>query len=237
MTENPIIVALDAPTLSDAKSLATALAGEVGAFKIGLELFNAVGPSVFSAVRECVGDGCRIFYDAKFHDIPNTVAGAVRTAGAHRLWMVNIHASGGAEMMRAAVDAARSASLFPPLVIAVTVLTSIDQQALTDELGVDRPIKGHVVSLAKLAQECGCDGVVSSPQEIAAIRQACGPEFLIVTPGVRPAGAAVGDQKRVATPEEAIAAGANYIVVGRPITGSIDPGGAARMILSSLGRG
>jgi len=237
MTDNPIIVALDAPTLDAAVALVNRLEGTVGAYKIGLELYNAAGPAVFRAIRSAAGDDCRIFYDAKFHDIPNTVAGAIRAAGAHKLWMINVHASGGGAMMRAAVDASKGASLFPPLVIAVTVLTSIDQTTLTDELGVGRSVADQVVALALLAKDAGCDGVVASPIETAAIRAACGDDFLIVTPGVRPAGAELNDQKRVMTPAQAMAAGANYLVIGRPITGSLDPAGAAAIILSELERG
>ena len=147
MTHNPIIVALDAPTLDRAVDLVARLEGQVGAYKIGLELYNVAGPAVFRAVRDAAGDDCRIFYDAKFHDIPNTVAGAIQAAGAHKLWMVNVHASGGSAMMRAAVESSRGASLFPPLVIAVTVLTSIDQASLTNELGVVRSVTEQVVAL------------------------------------------------------------------------------------------
>jgi orotidine-5'-phosphate decarboxylase len=237
MIDNPIIVALDAPTLKAAISLVERLEGAVGAYKIGLELYNVAGPAAFDAVRAAAGDDCRLFYDAKFHDIPNTVAGAIRAAGAHKLWMVNVHAGGGSAMLRAAVDASKAASLFPPLVIAVTVLTSIDQTALNNELGVGALVSEHVVRLAQLAKSAGCAGVVASPQETAAIRHACGSDFLIVTPGVRPAGADLNDQKRVMTPADAIAAGANYLVIGRPITGSLDPAGAAKMILAELSQG
>jgi orotidine-5'-phosphate decarboxylase len=232
--DNPLIVALDAPTLGKALELATQIGPHVGAFKIGLELYNAAGSAAFDALREAAGADVKIFYDAKFHDIPNTVAGAVRAACRHNVWMTNVHASGGSAMMRAAVDAAKSADK-PPLVIAVTVLTSIDGATLNGELGVSRSVADQVVALAKLAQESGCDGVVASPQETAAIRAACGEGFVIVTPGVRPAGASVDDQKRVMTPAEAIKQGATYLVVGRPITGAADPAAAAAAILAELG--
>jgi orotidine-5'-phosphate decarboxylase len=233
---NPIIVALDVPTADQSVTLAKELAGEVGAVKVGLQLYNAVGPDIFAKLRANAGKDLRIFYDAKLMDIPNTVAGAVRAAGAHGLWMINVHATGGAAMMRAAVAAAHETTLFPPLVIAVTVLTSISPEALANELGVSETLQDHVVRLARLAQECGCDGVVASPHEIAAIRAACGRDFLIVTPGVRPRGTDHGDQKRVMTPEEAVTAGADHIVVGRAITASLDPLGVTRMIRESLPR-
>jgi orotidine-5'-phosphate decarboxylase len=215
--------------------MALKLNGHVAGFKIGLELVNAAGFDVFDRLREAVGDDIKIFYDCKFHDIPNTVAGASRAAARRGLWMFNIHASGGPEMMKASVAAAREAAPGnPPLVIAVTVLTSIDQRNLTDALGVNRSVGDHVVSLARMAQDCGCDGVVASPHEVAAIRQACGDGFLLVVPGVRPVGADIGDQKRVMTPREAVAAGADYLVIGRPITGAPDPLAACEAINADL---
>jgi len=228
--KNPILVGLDVPTVEQAEALAAQLYRMVSGFKIGLELFNAAGPAIFERVRNAAGGEARIFYDAKFHDIPNTVAGAVRAATKHDLWMVNVHASGGKAMMQAAVDAAHSAER-PPLVIVVTVLTSLDDTALQDELGVKRSSEEQVVALARLAQEAGCDGVVASPKEIKAVKAACGADFLVVTPGVRPAGAEMGDQKRVATPGQAVRDGAVYIVVSRPIIAAPDPVSAARAIL------
>ncbi|MDR3709348.1 MAG: orotidine-5'-phosphate decarboxylase [Capsulimonadaceae bacterium] len=236
-TVNPIIVAVDVPAIEPAIGLVRSLAPHVGAFKVGLELFNAVGARIFDALREAAGGGVNIFYDAKFHDIPNTVAGAVRAAVRHNIWMTNIHASGGSAMMKAAVEAAQTASGQRPLVIAVTVLTSIDDATLSGELGVNRTAAEQVVALARLAQDSGCDGVVASPRETSAIREACGPEFVIVTPGVRPVGAALGDQKRVMTPAEAIAQGASYLVIGRPITGAPDPAQAAIAIGREIGIG
>jgi orotidine-5'-phosphate decarboxylase len=235
MKHNPIIIPLDTPTLEQAVELARLLKPYVGAFKIGLELFNVAGLNAFDAVRRAAGDDVKIFYDAKFHDIPNTVAGAVRAAVKNNVWMVNVHATGGLAMMRAAVDAAHKDNPTPPLVIAVTVLTSIDAVALTNELGVSRTPEEQVVALSKLAQEAGCDGVVASPKETAAIRKACGGGFVIVTPGVRPAGASLDDQKRVMTPSQAIAEGATYLVIGRPITASADPVRTSKAILEEMG--
>lgn len=231
---NPIIVALDVPSLDAATCLANVVGPYVGAFKVGLELYNAVGAQAFDALRDAAGDEVKIFYDAKFHDIPNTVAGAVRAAVRRRVWMLNVHASGGFAMMRAAVDAAQAAEGARPLVIAVTVLTSIDDAVLSGELGVQRTAAEQVVSLARLAREAGCDGVVASPRETRLIREACGPDFVIVTPGVRPAGASLDDQKRVMTPADAVAQGANYLVIGRPITAAADPASAARQIAAQV---
>jgi orotidine-5'-phosphate decarboxylase len=232
MLKNPIIVALDVQTASAAASLVSELSGSVGAFKVGLELFNATGPQIFEQLHD-VDPSAKIFYDAKFHDIPNTVAGAVRSAMVNDIWMFNVHASGGRAMMGAAVDMAhRSAN--PPLVIAVTLLTSLDQHDLNDDLGVQRSAKDQVVALAILAKESGCDGVVASSHEIESIKNACGKSYLVVTPGVRPAGAEVGDQKRVMTPGEAVSRGSDYIVVGRPITAAESPVDAVRSILGEI---
>ena len=184
---NPILVALDVESAAKALSLADALRGAVGGFKIGKQLFTAEGPAV---VRELAGRGDHVFLDLKFHDIPNTVAGAVQSAVATGAWMVNVHASGGSAMMRAAAESARKTAEKlgrpRPLVIGVTVLTSMDAPAFA-EIGVSRDILTQVVHLAKLAQAAGLDGVVSSPQEITSIREACGSGFQIVTPGIRPA--------------------------------------------------
>jgi orotidine-5'-phosphate decarboxylase len=232
---NPILVALDVESAAKAIGLADALRGAVGGFKIGKQLFTAAGPSV---VRELTSRGDRVFLDLKFHDIPNTVAGAVQSAVATGAWMVNVHASGGSAMMKAAADAARKTaealSQPAPLVIGVTVLTSMNHEAL-NEIGVTRPILDQVVHLAKLAQASGLDGVVASPQEVRAIRDACGPGFEIVTPGIRPADQqGKDDQARTLTPAEAIQAGATYLVIGRPITAAPDPRKAAEEILATL---
>lgn len=227
-----IIIPLDMPDLARARAMATALAPHVGAMKVGLELFNAAG---LPALSELVATGARVFYDAKLHDIPNTVAGAVRavTAAVPGLWMINVHTTGGSAMMAAAVEAAKGADQ-PPLVIGVTVLTSLDAQQLRDELSVSCTPAEQVVRLAELAQRCGLDGVVASPLEAAAIRAACGPDFLIVTPGVRPAGSDMGDQRRATTPRQAVDNGSDYLVIGRPITGAADPVAAARAIAEEL---
>ncbi len=236
MGKERIIVAVDVDTTDAAEALVARIAGEVGAFKVGLELINAVGFGVFDRIS--AAGGIRIFYDCKFHDIPNTVAGASRAAAKLGVWMFNVHCSGGYDMMKAARDAAEegaaSAGVPRALVIGVTVLTSIDQSTLTDELGVAATVRDQVVRLAVLAKKAGLDGVVASPHEVGAIRSECGPDFLIVTPGVRPAGADIGDQKRVMTPSEAVAAGASYLVIGRPITKATDPAEAARTIAAQM---
>jgi orotidine-5'-phosphate decarboxylase len=232
---NPILVALDVESAAKAVALADALRGAVGGFKIGKQLFTAAGPAM---VRELTAKGDRVFLDLKFHDIPNTVAGAVQSAVATGAWMVNVHASGGSAMMKAAAAAARhtAAALGQPrpVVIAVTVLTSMNDSALS-EVGVSRPMLDQVVHLAKLAQLSGLDGVVASPQEVTAIRAACGPDFQIVTPGIRPADQqGKDDQARTLTPAEAITAGASYLVIGRPITAAANPREAAEQISVTL---
>jgi orotidine-5'-phosphate decarboxylase len=240
---NPILVALDVESAAQAIELADQLRGAVGGYKIGKQLFTAAGPAV---VRELSSRGDRVFLDLKFHDIPNTVAGAVQSAVATGAWMVNVHASGGTAMMTAAAEAARKSAEAlgrpRPLVIAVTVLTSMTD-AMLAEIGVARPVINHVVYLAQLAKHAGLDGVVASPQETRAIRDACGPDFQIVTPGIRPlrlgSGQAPGqqgkdDQARTLTPAEAIAAGATYLVIGRPITGASHPREAAEQIAATL---
>lgn len=232
--DSKILVALDVDTAEKALALAQKLEGEVAGYKVGLELINAAGFGFLDELRETMGADARLFYDCKFLDIPNTVAGASRAAARRGVWMFNVHASGGSEMLRAAVAGAEAgaaeAGVPKPLVIAVSVLTSITPEVLRDEMGVSRPLPEQVVALARLAQGSGCDGLVASPHEIAAIRAACGQHFLLVIPGVRPAGTDKGDQKRVMTPGEAVRAGADYIVVGRPITADADPLQAARRI-------
>jgi orotidine-5'-phosphate decarboxylase len=237
---NRILVALDVDSGAEAITLADTLRASVAGFKIGKQLFTAEGPSM---VRTLADRGDRVFLDLKFHDIPNTVAGAVASAVATGAWMVNVHASGGRRMMEAAAQAATAAAdrlgRPRPLVIAVTVLTSLDQAGL-HEVGVTRPMIEQVVSLARLAQAAGLDGVVASPQEIAAIRAACGRDFQIVTPGIRPAdptmshatgaAAAGDDQARTMGPAEAVERGASYLVIGRPITAAPDPAAAAERI-------
>ena len=222
-----VLIALDFDNADAAVACARSLSGHVGGVKVGLELVNAAGFDIFDRLHDAGID--RIFYDAKFHDIPNTVAGAVRAAARRGVWMINVHASGGGAMLRAAREAAAQAET-RPLLIAVTVLTSIDSVALSHDLRVPGTITAHVEHLARMAQTCGLDGVVASPHEVSAIRAACGPDFLTVIPGVRLAGAAAHDQARVATPGETIAAGADYLVVGRAITGAPDPVAAAESI-------
>ena len=233
-----LLIALDVESGQRALSLADALAGAAGGFKIGNRLFTAEGPSI---VRALADRGRRVFLDLKYHDIPNTVATAVAEATALGVWMVNVHASGGSRMMRAAADAARDAAARrgsePPLVIGVTVLTSLNADALA-ETGVAASVLDHVVRLARLAQGAGLDGVVASPLETAIIRRECGPEFRIVTPGIRGGGAvsrAGDDQERTMSAGEAVEAGASYVVVGRPIIGAPDPRAAAERIADEIG--
>lgn len=230
-----LIVALDVDSLDRAVGLVDALAGQVTRFKIGSQLFTASGPPAVEAVRKRGGE---VFLDLKFHDIPNTVEGAAREAVRLGLFMFNVHASGGRAMMRAAAhgaaEAARTLGVPRPLVIAVTVLTSLDRAMLGGELRVASSVEGHVLHLCGLAREAGLDGAVASPNEIRAIRQAMGGSWAIVTPGVRPAGGERQDQSRVATPRAAAEAGAHYLVVGRPITAAPDPAQAAAAILAEM---
>jgi orotidine-5'-phosphate decarboxylase len=231
-----ILVALDVPTAREALALAGKLRGAVGGFKVGSELFTSAGPDV---VRALVGEGDHVFLDLKFHDIPNTVAGAVKSAASLGVWMLNVHASGGLPMLDAAHEAAEAVAAqsdgLRPLVIAVTALTSLDADTLAS-VGVAAAPKAHVLRLATLAQAAGLDGVVASPQEARELRQAMGPDFLIVTPGIRGGAASSGadDQVRTATPAGAIAAGASYLVIGRPITGAADPRAAAEAIAREI---
>ncbi len=229
---NPIFVALDTPDLPRALEIARQTKPHVGGLKIGLEFITALGPD---GVRAIVAQGLPVFADVKFHDIPNTVAGASKAIASLGVSIFNIHVSGGEAMMRAAVEAA-STVIPSPKIIGVTVLTSLDDGAL-DTVGQRGPALEQVTRLAKLARSCGLDGVVCSPQEIELVRSACGPEFLIVTPGVRPAGADLADQRRVLTPVEAAQAGADILVIGRPITDAANPGQAAQAIAASLSLG
>ncbi len=226
-----ILVALDTDSADQALRWVAQLKGRVGGFKVGLELVHAAGLDIVARVRDAGGE--RVFYDAKLHDIPNTVAGAVRCAARLGAWMLNVHASGGSAMMRAACEAAAAAPQ-PPLMIAVTVLTSLSAQALTQELGVGRSPSEQVTALALLAAEAGMNGVVCSPLEIQGLRTCLPEPFLLVTPGVRPAGTDLQDQQRVATPENALRWGASYLVIGRPITGSPDPLAAVEAIVHSM---
>jgi len=224
-----LIVALDVSSAREALKIVATLGDSVQTYKVGMQLYTAEGPQI---VRDLVEAGRKVFLDLKYHDIPNTVAAAVREAAQLGVSMLTVHAAGGTKMLRAAVEAAREKK--PDLqVLAVTVLTSMDDQDL-DETGVRGPVVDQVLWLASLAIEARCAGVVSSPREVATLRSKLGSEFLIVTPGVRPAGADHGDQARVATPAEAIAAGATHIVVGRPITAAASPAEEAAKILQDL---
>jgi orotidine-5'-phosphate decarboxylase len=230
-----ILIAVDVPSADAALSLADSVRGTVGGFKIGSQLFTAAGPKI---VKMLVARGDRVFLDLKFHDIPNTVAGAVTAAASLGVWMLNVHAAGGPAMMaaaRKAADEAAAKGATKPLVIAVTVLTSMDAATLRS-VGVPAEPLAQVLHLAKMARDAGLDGVVASPRETAAIRQECGSDFLIVTPGIRGGAAASGadDQSRTMAPAEAVAAGASYLVIGRPITGADDPRGAAARIAAEL---
>ena len=234
-TRDKLIVALDLPNGDAATRMAERLHRHAGMFKVGSELFTAEGPV---PVRYLVTTGQKVFLDLKFHDIPNTVRAAAREAAELGVSVVNVHASGGRKMMEAALEGVRSAGIGPgdearPRVLAVTILTSLESQDLED-VGISGMPVEAVIRLARLAQSAGLDGVVASPREISALRQACGPDFLIVTPGIRPASAATNDQARIATPASAIAAGADYLVVGRPITGAPDPAAAADAIVAEM---
>jgi len=228
-----LILALDVPSLDQAVGWHERMRPFVGWYKVGLELFSAHGPAAFERIP-----ADRVFLDVKYHDIPNTVRGASRAAAGMGVWMFNVHAAGGAAMLRAAREGAdegaERAGRRPPLVIAVTVLSSIDQDTLRNQVGVSRPIEEQVVSLARLAQDSGLDGVVASAPEVARIRAACGKDFVIMTPGIRPSGAEKGDQKRVMTPAEAVNAGSTYLGIGRPVTAAPDPEAAIRAILDEV---
>jgi orotidine-5'-phosphate decarboxylase len=222
-----LIVALDVPTAEAARALVDRLAGGVGLFKVGSQLFTATGPGF---VQEIVGRGEKVFLDLKFHDIPNTVAGAVSSASRLGVSLIDVHGLGGRAMLEAAVGALPA---MQTRLLAITILTSHDEMTL-GQIGVNGSVHDSVRRLALLARDAGLDGVVASPHEVALIREACGTDFLIVTPGIRPAGAATGDQSRAATPATALAAGADYLVVGRPITAADDPRAVADAIVREM---
>jgi orotidine-5'-phosphate decarboxylase len=221
-----LIVALDLELLDQAEAIVKKLTPlGVTHFKVGLNLFTLYGPSAVDVVHR---NGGKVFLDLKFHDIPNTVGNAVEAASRLGVWMTNLHAQGGGAMMKKGIASAKG-----PLLVGVTVLTSMAQNDLT-ELGISKPVKEQVLYLAKLAKQSGLNGIVASPQEAAEIRAACGKDFLIVTPGVRPSSSEKNDQQRTATPADAVAAGADYIVVGRPIIEAKEPVEVVRSIVREL---
>ena len=222
-----LLIALDVDSAARAMALTDQLRDVAGGFKIGSRLFTAEGPAI---VRRVAESGARVFLDLKYHDIPNTVAGAVRAAADLGVWMLTVHTAGGADMLRAAKEAADAG----PRIVGVTVLTSLDEAALR-RLGISRGVAAHVDELAGLAQEAGIDGVVASPLEIERIRGRCGRTFTVVTPGIRnPSGDAPDDQRRTLSAAEAIRAGADYLVVGRPIIAAPDPRAAAAQIAKQI---
>ena len=231
-----LLIALDVPSGGEALRLADTLRGSVGGFKVGNQLFTAEGPVI---VRTLAAKGDRVFLDLKFHDIPNTVASAVAAATSLGAWMINVHAAGGLKMMQAAAQAARRTAAADgrpaPRLIAVTVLTSLTGESLS-QVGVSSAVIEQVTRMARLAQQAGLDGVVASPQETSVIRALCGKEFEIVTPGIRGGAAATSgdDQERTMSAREAIAAGASYIVVGRPVIAASDPRAAAERIVEEI---
>jgi orotidine-5'-phosphate decarboxylase len=227
------MVALDFPSADEALALAARLEGVPVWMKVGMELFYAAGPDL---VRRLKAQGHRIFLDLKFHDIPNTVRGAARSATRLGVDMFNVHAAGGSAMMRAALEGAHegSAGGALPIVIAVTQLTSTSEEVMRREIGIDGRIADVVVRYASLAKDAGLHGVVSSALEAAAVKAACGADFVTVTPGIRPAGADIADQSRVMTPAAALSNGADYLVIGRPITGAPDPREALERIVEEV---
>jgi orotidine-5'-phosphate decarboxylase len=231
---NPIICALDTQDADDATAISREVMGHVGAVKLGLEFFTANGAA---GVKQITQLGVPLFLDLKFHDIPNTVAKAIAATAGMNMFMLTVHTTGGHHMLRAAMDAsdrvAQTTGKERPLVIGVTLLTSLDQDDVS-LIGFQHTVQEQVLRLADLAQSAGLDGVVCSPFEIAPIRKACGSDLTLVVPGIRPEGAAAGDQKRIMTPKEALSRGADYLVIGRPITDAADKASAARQISESL---
>ena len=227
---SPVIVALDYDNAEAALAMAAQLDPAVCRVKVGKELFTIAGPDL---VRKLVESGFQVFLDLKFHDIPNTVAAAVRAAANLGVWMVNVHASGGERMMKAAAEALAPLGEDRPLLIGVTVLTSTSEDELAP-VGVNRALKDQVLALAKLAKASGLDGVVCSAQEAEVLKAACGSEFALVTPGIRPIGADAGDQRRIVTPVDALRKGSDYLVIGRPITGAENPAAALKAIVADI---
>ena len=235
MKNDKLIVALDVPGIAEAEKLVKLLSPLVAVFKVGNELFTSSGPSVIQMIHS---HQCKVFLDLKFHDIPNTVGSACEAAVRHKVFMLNVHAIGGKQMMFQAVQSvhktAEELRVQPPFILGVTVLTSMKENDLK-EVGIIKKLEREAVHLAVLAKTCGLDGVVASPHEIKPIRKKTSQDFLIVTPGVRPVWAAHGDQKRVMTPKEAIEQGANFIVIGRPISQNPSPLEAAEKVLNEIG--
>jgi orotidine-5'-phosphate decarboxylase len=233
--QDRLIIALDFPDLSRALEVGRQVAADVGLLKVGLELFTSAGPAAITELRKL---GVGIFYDAKLYDIPNTVAGATAAAARLGLSIINVHALGGAAMMAAAREAAhhgaREAGFPPPRVIGVTVVTSLGDREVQQELGMPETARSAALRLARLAKEAGLDGVVCAVHEVQEIKRICGTNFLAVTPGIRPARAEPGDQTRIATPRQAIEAGADYLVVGRPVTRARDPQQAIAEIVAEM---
>ncbi len=231
-----IVLALDVDTAEEALLLVKKLNKHVGVFKIGMQLYNGIGPDIINRVHDLGG---KVFLDLKLHDIPNTVASAARVLTRLNTFMFNIHAAGGREMMKQAVQASQeqadSLGVKRPLLLAVTVLTSISQKELTEDMFINGlTVEELVVKWALMAQESGLGGVVCSPQEIRPIRSSCGPDFKIVTPGIRPLWSAANDQKRITTPRQALDQGADFLVIGRPIVKADDPVAAANRIIEEL---
>lgn len=231
MNPNPIFCAIDTPDLAKAAQLAADLQGHVGGLKLGLEFYMAHGPVGFLAIA--TKTSLPLFLDVKLHDIPNTVAGAIGSLLSLKPAFITIHTSGGSAMMKAAADAAAKAGQGRPKLLGVTVLTSMDGQDLA-AVGQDVHTKDQVLRLAKLSKNNGLDGVICSPEEVEVLRQNLGPDFILMVPGIRPTWAVAGDQKRVMTPKEAVTAGANYLVIGRPITDAEHPVDAAKRIVGEL---
>lgn len=229
--QSPIVVALDYPTMAQSIEMAKRLDPSQCRVKVGKELFTTAGPAILEALHKLNFD---VFLDLKFHDIPNTVANAVSVAADLGVWMVNVHASGGRRMMEASANALAQRADNKTLLIAVTVLTSMDQSDLA-EVGIDLTPEQHVKRLATLAQSSGMDGVVCSAQESSMLSSELGKDFVLVTPGIRPAGSAQGDQKRIMTPSQAMVAGSHYLVMGRPITQAADPVAVLTQVNTELG--
>jgi orotidine-5'-phosphate decarboxylase len=231
-----VILAVDVGDADSAVRMVELLRDAVGAFKVGSELVNAAGTGIFEKIRHAGAE--RIFYDAKFHDIPNTAAGAARAAAKHDLWMIIVHAAGGSRKISAAAGAlkeyAHESGVNPPILLGVTLLTSISSEELACELHVSASPADYVRAMARMVMDSGGQGVVASAHEIEAVRDECGAGFAVVTPGVRPSGVEAGDQRRTLTPGEAVRRGADYLVIGRPITAADNPRAAAMRILDEI---